>query len=130
MVLFIIFEIILLTALLIGALTPPAVAGPPKDDETTATDTDESTDAVDPADQKIFSGGVVPTRPDLGASTPSIAGIGSRYALLLNATSGEVIAATDATATANRLARRLLPLPLDQRYSKTDMERLVRLILG
>lgn len=42
----------------------------------------------------------------------------------------EVIAATDATATANRLARRLLPLPLDQRYSKTDMERLVRLILG
>jgi D-alanyl-D-alanine carboxypeptidase (penicillin-binding protein 5/6) len=96
MVLFIIFEIILLTALLIGALTPPAVAGPPKDDETTATDTDESTDAVDPADQKIFSGGVVPTRPDLGASTPSIAGIGSRYALLLNATSGEVIAATDA----------------------------------
>lgn len=42
----------------------------------------------------------------------------------------EVIDATDATDTANRLARRLLPLPLDQRYTKTDMERLVRLILG
>lgn len=42
----------------------------------------------------------------------------------------EVINATDATATANRLARRLLPLPLDQRYSKTEMERLISLILG
>lgn len=42
----------------------------------------------------------------------------------------EVINATDASDTANRLARRLLPLPLDQRYTKTDMERLVRLILG
>lgn len=42
----------------------------------------------------------------------------------------EVINATDATDTANRLARRLLPLPLDQRYTKTDMERIICLILG
>lgn len=42
----------------------------------------------------------------------------------------EVIEATDAADTANRLARRLLPLPLDQRYTKTDMERLIQLILG
>ena len=42
----------------------------------------------------------------------------------------EVIEATDATDTANRLARRLHPLPLDQRYTKTDMVRLVSLILG
>lgn len=42
----------------------------------------------------------------------------------------EVIEATDAADSANRLARRTLPLPLDQRYTKGDMERLLRLILG
>ena len=42
----------------------------------------------------------------------------------------EVIEETDAASAENRLARRLLPLPLDQRYTKTDMERLIRLILG
>ena len=42
----------------------------------------------------------------------------------------EVIDTTEAGSTENRLARRLLPLPLDQRYTKTDMEQLIRLILG
>lgn len=42
----------------------------------------------------------------------------------------EVINATEAGAEENKLARRLLPLPLDQRYTKTDMQRLVKLILG
>ena len=42
----------------------------------------------------------------------------------------EVIEATEADSAENRLARRLLPLPLDQRYAKTDIERLIRLILG
>lgn len=41
----------------------------------------------------------------------------------------EVIAATDADAPENRLARTLLPLPLDQRYTESDMEYLARLIL-
>lgn len=40
----------------------------------------------------------------------------------------EVIAATAAHETENRLARTLLPLPLDQRYSAADMQRLLRLI--
>ena len=42
----------------------------------------------------------------------------------------EVINSTEATETENILARTLLPLPLDQRYSTTDMQRIVRLILG
>lgn len=42
----------------------------------------------------------------------------------------EVIEETDASAAENRLARRLLPLPLDQRYTITDMKHLIRLILG
>lgn len=42
----------------------------------------------------------------------------------------EVIEATDAHETENRLARTLLPLPLDQRYGEADMERLLKLILG
>lgn len=42
----------------------------------------------------------------------------------------EVIETTEAFDTANELARRLLPLPLDQRYSDADMERLIHLILG
>lgn len=41
----------------------------------------------------------------------------------------EVIEATTAADTENRLARTLLPLPLDQRYNAADMERLCRLIL-
>ncbi len=40
----------------------------------------------------------------------------------------EVIAATAATDTENKLARTLLPLPLDQRYGATDMARLICLI--
>ena len=42
----------------------------------------------------------------------------------------EVIEATEASDTENRLARTLLPLPLDQRYGKRDMERLLTQILG
>lgn len=42
----------------------------------------------------------------------------------------EVIEATEAHETENRLARTLLPLPLDQRYGEADMKRLLRLILG
>lgn len=42
----------------------------------------------------------------------------------------EVIEENPAYSSENRLARTLLPLPLDQRYSKADMERLIRLILG
>lgn len=42
----------------------------------------------------------------------------------------EVIEATHATDPANKLARRLLPLPLDQRYTKKDMNALIRLILN
>lgn len=42
----------------------------------------------------------------------------------------EVIEETDACDEENRLARTLLPLPLDQRYEKCDMERLLHLILG
>lgn len=41
----------------------------------------------------------------------------------------EVIDATDAGDTENRLARMLLPLPLDQRYSEHDMEQLLKWIL-
>ena len=42
----------------------------------------------------------------------------------------EVIDATDAASPENRLARLLLPLPLDQRYSTNEMQRLISLILG
>lgn len=42
----------------------------------------------------------------------------------------EVIAATHAADTENKLARTLLPLPLDQRYTASDMQRLIRLIIG
>ena len=41
----------------------------------------------------------------------------------------EVIESTDAADTENRLARTLLPLPLDQRYTEADMQRLVELVL-
>lgn len=42
----------------------------------------------------------------------------------------EVIAATSADETENRLARTLLPLPIDQRYTESDMNWLIRQILG
>lgn len=42
----------------------------------------------------------------------------------------EVIEATKAHEQENRLARTLLPLPLDQRYNEADMERLLKLILS
>ena len=42
----------------------------------------------------------------------------------------EVIEGTDADETENRLARTLLPLPLDQRYTNEAMNRLIQLILG
>ncbi len=42
----------------------------------------------------------------------------------------EVIAATSADETENRLSRTLLPLPLDQRYTPTDMQWLIKRILG
>lgn len=41
----------------------------------------------------------------------------------------EVIEATTAADTENRLARTLLPLPLDQRYGGDDMQRILRAIL-
>lgn len=42
----------------------------------------------------------------------------------------EVIAAYGAQETENKLARTLLPLPLDQRYGAAEMQRIVRLILS
>lgn len=42
----------------------------------------------------------------------------------------EVVDDTEAHETENQLARTLLPLPMDQRYSAADMERLIQLILG
>lgn len=42
----------------------------------------------------------------------------------------EVTAATTPDQAENRLARTLLPLPLDQRYTSTDMQQLLKLILG
>lgn len=42
----------------------------------------------------------------------------------------EVIESTDADDPENRLARTLLPLPLDQRYSDADMHWLIRQVLG
>ncbi len=42
----------------------------------------------------------------------------------------EVLEACPPDSTEAQLARRLLPLPLDQRYGATDMERLLRLILA
>jgi hypothetical protein len=42
----------------------------------------------------------------------------------------EVIQNTEANETENILARTLLPIPLDQRYSTADMQHIVRLILG
>lgn len=41
----------------------------------------------------------------------------------------EVVETTDASAPENKLARTLLPLPLDQRYTAADMEHLAALIL-
>lgn len=41
----------------------------------------------------------------------------------------EVIAATDAADAENKLARTLLPLPIDQRYTEQDMEHLLSLVL-
>ena len=41
----------------------------------------------------------------------------------------EVIESTDSECTENKLARTLLPLPLDQRYDRNDMKHLLRLIL-
>lgn len=42
----------------------------------------------------------------------------------------EVIAETNASDTENQLARTLLPLPLDARYTEQDMQRLLSLILN
>lgn len=42
----------------------------------------------------------------------------------------EVIENTPAHTTENRLARTLLPLPLDQRYDRNDIQHLLRLICG
>ena len=42
----------------------------------------------------------------------------------------EVVEATDAADTENCLARTLLPLPLDQRYTEADMQHLAELIMA
>jgi len=93
MLLFIIFEMILLTVILIGALTPPAVATPSVGDDETSSGDGSEEDTTKPDDTKIFSGGVVPSRPQADENTRLIAGIGSQYALLIDAKSGAVLAA-------------------------------------
>ncbi len=94
MLLFIIFEIILLTVVLIGALTPPAAADSSGDESETTTGDEDGTNDPPPVENKVFSGGVIPARPILDADTRMIEGIGSRYAILVDAKSGAVIAAT------------------------------------
>ncbi len=97
MLAFIIIEVFLLTALLISTLTPPVSANPPSDGEggESTSESTEVTDPIDPDDQKVFSGGVLLQRPAVESSTATVTGIASQHAILVDASSGAVIAASD-----------------------------------
>ena len=97
MIFFLIFEIFLITALLISTFSPPAVADPSWEGNDTESESESSadTDPIEPVSSKVFSGGTIPTRPVAGADTQAFSGIASRYAVLVDAKSGEMIATTD-----------------------------------
>lgn len=98
MIVFMILEIVLLVCLLagpIGALLSREPAQGPAGD-TGETDSEAETDPL-PADPPIFSQGQIPTYPWTGPDTASISvDVASKYAVLVKASSGEILASKDA----------------------------------
>ena len=94
MVLFAIFEVILLTVILVRCFdTGEPSVEPPQNEETTP---DEEITTQPPVSLPVFSGGVLPPMPTANANTKLISGIQSQYAVLVNAKTGEIIAGQNA----------------------------------
>lgn len=84
-----IFEVILVTVLLVRAYPKQDTVELPKEEETV---TDPLPDAPKPS-LPVFSGGVLPTPPSATAATLTLGGeIDSQYAILINAETGEIVA--------------------------------------
>ena len=90
MVFFLLFEILMITVVLARSLSGASnLPTPPTQDE----GTEDSTDgATAPNALPVFSGGVIPPLPHDTADTKKISESNSKYVLLMDAESGEIVA--------------------------------------
>ncbi len=96
MLLFAVFEIVILVVLMARTFQKLHVPDQPdQSEETTTEDTEEVTDEPSPS-VPVFAGGKIPTLPSANASTQAISVINSSYALLVNRKTGEIVAQKDA----------------------------------
>ena len=95
MICFILFEAFLVTVLLIRSLAAPTAGDdPPSHDGESTTD---GTAPIDPpVDLPVFTDADIPALPTATAATKTISGIHSKYAVLVNAKTGEIVAQSDA----------------------------------
>ena len=94
MLLFAIFEVILLVVVLSRTFAGATLDNPPPPHEEESTSETES--ETEPSESvPVFSGGVIPTMPSKTAATVTLSGIDSKYAVLVNAKTGEIVAGRD-----------------------------------
>lgn len=97
MILFIIFEIVLLAVVLVRAYSPSEKPKlPPVEQAPPADDPDDDPKPTVP----VFSGGVLPAVPTANSATVTLSNeIFSQYAILIDAETGEILAGKDAHTT-------------------------------
>jgi len=93
MLVFAIFEIVLLTVILARAATPSRQDPQDTIDSETESESESETETdLPPESRPVFSGGVIPSLPTPTSQTATLSSIDSKYAVLVNAETGEIVA--------------------------------------
>ena len=91
MLVFAIFEIVLLTVILAQAVTPSRQDPQDPIDSETESESESESD-LPPESRPVFSGGLIPSLPTQTAQTATLSSIDSQYAVLVNTETGEIVA--------------------------------------
>ena len=126
MLVFAIFEIVLLTVILARA-APPSRQNPQDtvDSETESESESETETDLPPESRPVFSGGVIPSLPTPTAQTATLSSIDSKYAVLVNAETGEIVAGRnfDTVFSPASMTKVMTLIVACENLTKADLER-------
>ena len=122
MLLFAIFEVILLAVVLTRTFGTSPKSEYPEEESSTETETEPE---PEPEALPLFSGGVIPTFPTASASTQEVDTIDSRYAILINSATGEILAGRnyDAVFSPASMTKVMTLIVACENLTEEDLER-------
>ncbi|MBR2020065.1 MAG: D-alanyl-D-alanine carboxypeptidase [Clostridia bacterium] len=126
MLVFAIFEIVLLTVILARAATPSRQNPQDTVDSETESESESETETdLPPESRPVFSGGVIPSLPTPTAQTATLSSIDSKYAVLVNAETGEIVAGRnfDTVFSPASMTKVMTLIVACENLTKADLER-------